>query len=61
MQRYVKQPIETTDDGRQCSPYCYFYSANKGTPICWLGRGHERINKSRRTPRCLALEGKNDE
>ena len=61
MLRYVRQPIETSHDGQYCSPDCFFYSANKRSPICWLGRGHERIEKGRRTARCLKLEEKNDE
>lgn len=56
MERYVKQKIETTMDGEMCAPQCYFYSANRRMPICWLGRGYERIRNGCRTALCKYME-----
>lgn len=61
MKRYVRQSIEATADGKHCSPYCFFFSANKGNPICWLGYGYVRIQNGERSLHCLAAEEKNDE
>ena len=52
MDRYVRQKIETTMDGEMCAPGCYFYSENRRKPICWLGRGSERLRDGCRTALC---------
>lgn len=58
MERFVRQPIETTMDGEMCAPGCYYYSPNKGKPVCWLGRGCERLREGNRTALCKMLEEK---
>ena len=58
MERYVRQEIRTTMDGEMCAPDCYYYSENHEKPICWLGRGHERLRDGNRTPLCRMLEEK---
>ncbi|WP_141730573.1 hypothetical protein [Synergistes jonesii] len=60
MERYVRQEIRTTMDGEMCASDCYFYSENKRKPICWLGRGCERLRDGYRTALCKYMEENND-
>ena len=56
MQRYVKQPIETTDDGQQCSPYCYFLLREQGNAYL-LARARPRAHKQEQAHAALSGTG----